>query len=74
LNREDHRGDVLTIPASRMKGKKDHAVPLTRAVLALIGACPRDKDAKAHPCMFSTTGGKRSSSTASMLFDMILIM
>jgi integrase len=59
LVREDYRGDVLTIPASRMKGKQDHAVPLTPAVLALMGGRPRDEDAKTHPFMFSTTDGKR---------------
>jgi integrase len=59
LAREDYRGDVLTIPASRMKGKQDHAVPLTPAVVALMGDRPRDRDAKAHPFVFSTTDGKR---------------
>jgi integrase len=58
LDREDYRGDVLTIPASRMKGKKDHAVPLTPAVLALMSARPRGKDARSQPFMFSTTDGK----------------
>jgi integrase len=57
LDREDYRGNVLTIPASRMKGKQDHAVPLTPMVLALIGKRP--KDVKANPFIFSTTGGKR---------------
>jgi integrase len=38
-----------------MKNKLDHAVPLTPAVLALIGERP--KDAKARPFVFSTVGG-----------------
>jgi hypothetical protein len=42
------------------KGKQNHAVPLTPAVLALMGDRPRDKDAKTHPFMFSTTDGKRA--------------
>jgi integrase len=57
VSRHDFRGDVLTIPASRMKGKRDHAVPLTPAVLALVGKAPRN--VKAHPFVFSTTGGGR---------------
>jgi integrase len=57
LDRHDYRGDVLTIPASRMKGKRDHAVPLTPVVLALMGE--KSKRPKAHPFVFSTTGGVR---------------
>jgi integrase len=57
LDRHDYRGDMLTIPASRMKGKRDHAVPLTPVVLVLMGKPP--KNIKAHPFMFSTTGGVR---------------
>jgi integrase len=40
-----------------MKGKRDHAVPLTPVVLALMGTPP--KNMKAHPFVFSTTGGVR---------------
>ena len=58
LDREDYRGDVLVIPAARMKGKIDHAVPLTPAVTALIGDRPKGKDVKG-PFIFSTTEGKR---------------
>lgn len=57
LERDDYRGDVLTIPASRMKGKQDHALPLTPAVLALTD--DRPEDVKAHPFLFSTTDGAR---------------
>lgn len=57
VNRHDFRGDVLTIPARRMKGKLDHAVPLTPVVLVLMGTPPRN--VKAHPFVFSTTGGTR---------------
>jgi integrase len=55
LRRDDFDGDVWTIPAARMKNKLDHTVPLTPAVLALIGERP--KDAKARPFVFSTAGG-----------------
>jgi integrase len=54
-NIDGYSGDVWTIPARRMKNKFDHAVPLTPAVLALIGGKP--KDAKARPYLFSTVGG-----------------
>jgi integrase len=54
-NIDGYSGDVWTIPARRMKNKFDHAVPLTPAVLALIGGRP--KDAKARPYLFSTAGG-----------------
>jgi integrase len=43
LRRDDYQGDVLTIPAARMKGKLDHAVPLTPRVLALFGQNPRPR-------------------------------
>jgi integrase len=56
-NIDGYSGEVWTIPATRMKNKLDHAVPLTPAVLALIGHKP--KDAKARPFMFSTVGGTR---------------
>jgi integrase len=59
LNRNDYRGGVLTIPASRMKGKQDHAIPLTRRVLALLGNRPTTADVKARPFVFSTTAGRR---------------
>jgi integrase len=54
-NIDGYYGDVWTVPATRMKNKLDHAVPLTLAVLALIGERP--KDAKVRPYLFSTVGG-----------------
>ncbi len=57
LNRNDYQGDVLTIPGARMKGKLDHAVPLTSRVFALFGRRPAD--VKACPFVFSTTKGRR---------------
>jgi integrase len=55
LRRDDFEGEVLTIPGARMKGKLDHAVPLTPIVLTPIGNRPND--VKARPFIFSTTGG-----------------
>src|SRR5262249_58610320 len=57
LRREDFEGDVLTIPAARMKGEVEHAVPLTPALLSIVG--PRPTDAKKRRFVFSTTGGQK---------------
>ena len=57
VSRDDYKGDVWTVPGSRMKGKLDHAVPFAPAVAAIIGERPRD--AKARPFVFSTRGGRR---------------
>lgn len=56
-NIDGYHGDVWTVPMARMKNKLDHAVPLTPAVLALIGERP--KDAKTRPFLFSTVGGTK---------------
>jgi integrase len=55
VHRDGFHGPVWTIPAIRMKNKLDHAVPLTPAVLAVIGS---KQDAKARPYVFSTMGGR----------------
>jgi integrase len=57
LRRDDYQGYVLTIPAARMKGKLDHAVPLTPRVLALLGQRPKTADVRAYPFAFSTDYG-----------------
>jgi integrase len=57
VRRDDFEGPAWTVPSARMKNKHDHAVPLTAAVLALIG--PRPKKTDATPFIFSTTGGTR---------------
>jgi integrase len=67
LDRADFAGFVLTIPGSRMKGKRDHAVPLTPTVFALIGEWPKDR--KACPFVFSTDGGKTVFSAYSKAKD-----
>jgi integrase len=58
LRRDDFQGDVLTIPGARMKGKQDHAVPVTPRVLGLMGQSPKSADAKNYPFVFSTDYGK----------------
>jgi integrase len=45
------RDGVWTIPAARYKTKRDHVVPLTRAVLELLG------EPRAEGFVFSTDGG-----------------
>jgi integrase len=55
LCRDGFKGEIWTIPGARMKNKRDHAVPLTPAVMTLIGDKPRD--AKRRPYLFSTAGG-----------------
>jgi len=42
-----------------MKGKIDHAVPMTPAVTALIGDRPQDNDVSARPFIFSAADGER---------------
>jgi len=59
LRRDEYQGDVLTIPAARMKGKQDHAVPLTSRVFTLLGQRPKSADVKNYPFAFSTTQGRR---------------
>jgi integrase len=54
------REGVWVVPAARMKGKngkaRDHAVPLTPAILKVLDGLPRVKDG---PFLFSTTAGKK---------------
>jgi integrase len=57
LRRDDFEGDVWTCPAARMKGKLDHAVPLTPAVWSIIGE--RMNGTKSRPFVFSTSGGEK---------------
>ena len=40
----DTAGTLWTIPAERMKGKCEHEVPLSDAVLALLESMPKDGD------------------------------
>jgi integrase len=40
MRRSELDGDLWVIPATRYKGKHDHAVPLSRAALAVLQAVP----------------------------------
>lgn len=51
----DPASNTLTVPAERMKGKKAHVVPMTPAVVALLGELPRHTNGG---YIFSTTGGR----------------
>ncbi len=62
-HQDGYDGETACIPGSRMKGKLDHAAPLTPPVLVLIG--DRPKDAKVRPFIFSTDGGRRPFSSYS---------
>ena len=56
------QGDVLLIPASRMKAKIAHSVPLPSRAKELLDAVPQFNDgdrAKGDTFIFSTTAGKR---------------
>ena len=49
--------DTWTIPAARYKTKIDHVVPLTAAVLAVLGE-PQGHDRRASGFVFSNDGGR----------------
>jgi integrase len=57
IDRADFAGSVLTVPAARMKGKRDHAAPLTPTIHKLLGDRPKQEDLKSHPYIFSTDYG-----------------
>jgi integrase len=60
LRRDDYQGDVLTVPAARMKGKLDHALPLTPRLARLFGQRPQTAAIKGRPFVFSLNDGKRA--------------
>jgi integrase len=55
--RREIDGDVLVVPAERMKNKQRHVVPLTSEVAALFDNAPRFKDG--DDFLFTTTFGAR---------------
>jgi integrase len=57
MRADEITGDVWVIPASRYKNNRDHAVPLSGAVLKVL---PKGKG-----FLFSTTGGKKAFSNFS---------
>ena len=46
---EEIEGDVWTVPASRMKAKRAHRVPLSSRALAILGTLPRDSSGFVFP-------------------------
>ncbi len=61
----DLKAKVWTVPASRMKGKKPHKVPLTARMIAIFERLPEF----AGEYLFSTTGGKLPISLGSKIKD-----
>jgi integrase len=57
MDRSEVAGDEWTIPAARMKGKKDFLVPLTAAAKAIFAQLPVIGDAESGPVF--TTDGRR---------------
>ena len=51
----DTAGKVWTIPAERMKAKREHQVPLSDAALALLGSIPKNSDVE---IVFAGTKGQ----------------
>jgi integrase len=46
---EEIQGDVWIVPAARMKGKRQHRVPLSRRVCEILAALPRDDSGFVFP-------------------------
>jgi len=58
---------IWTVPAARMKSKREHRVPLTKRMLKLLGKPPENKDGLIFP---GPSGDKPLSETAfAMLLD-----
>ena len=65
----DFEAKLWTIPAARMKAKREHDVPLSDAAIALLKALPRIEDT---PYLFAAPrGGKLSDMAMSMLIRRI---
>ena len=58
---EEIRGKVWTVPAGRMKGAKEHRVPLSEPSLAIV-----EKMRKEHPGVFVFPGGKHAKPLSNM--------
>jgi len=59
----DLKGELWTIPASRMKAGKEHRVPLSAAAVALLKALPQIKN---EPLLFPGTKARRVLSDMSL--------
>ncbi len=57
-------GDVWTVPAERMKAKREHRIPLTSDALAILEGLPR---IKGNPYLFPGQRTKRPLSNMAML-------
>ncbi|KRR20360.1 tyrosine-type recombinase/integrase [Bradyrhizobium retamae] len=60
MHTDELEGDLWTIPASRYKNKRDHVVPITPAMRALIDWKPEGK--RNSWFVFSTTDGEKAFS------------
>jgi integrase len=60
--------DALVIPAGRMKGKREHVVPLVPAMQSIIDTLPR-WNAGEH--LFSMTGGERPFTSMARLKEVV---
>jgi len=58
---DEIQGDVWTVPASRMKGKRQHRVPLSRRAREILAALPRDGSGYLFPGL---KAGKHMSNMA----------
>jgi integrase len=63
----DLKAKVWTVPASRMKGKRPHKVPLTPRMIAIFEELPKISG----DCVFSTTGGELPISLGSKIKDQL---
>jgi integrase len=61
----DLKARVWTVPASRMKGKRPHKVPLTPRMIAILEELPK----LGGDCVFSTSGGELPISLGSKIKD-----
>lgn len=59
----DFDAQAWTIPASRMKARKEHRVPLTQAAVELLGSLPHDRREK-HALIFASGKGSQFSDMA----------
>jgi integrase len=60
---DEIEGNVWTVPASRMKGHREHRVPLSSRAMAILASLPRDDSGFIFP---SPTEGKHISNMAMM--------
>jgi integrase len=64
----DSRNSMLVIPAARMKGGKEHSVPITAAMQSIIDELPGFQGGK---FLFSMSGGKRPAGGFGNFVDLL---